>query len=84
MQLDHHPKGDEIQDYLKDITGKSTDATTHPILLPFLCPCHAHDPLPMTPIVLNVMLYAALQEAALCLASSSVASSLVEVILPLS
>ena len=22
MQLDHHPKGDEIQDYLKDITGK--------------------------------------------------------------
>ena len=26
MQLDHHPKGDEIQDYLKDITGKSSDA----------------------------------------------------------
>lgn len=26
MQLDHHPKGDEIQDYLKDITGKSSGA----------------------------------------------------------
>lgn len=26
VQLDHHPKGDEIQDYLKDITGKSSDA----------------------------------------------------------
>ncbi len=28
MQLDHHPKGDEIQDYLKDITGKSSDAAS--------------------------------------------------------
>ncbi len=56
MQLDHHPKGDEIQDYLKDITGKSPIAKIEVFALHFLYPCHhVQDTPSKTPIMQNVM-----------------------------